>query len=306
LLDVIAKIKSFRRDPIKFAMPRFVSYKKKISFSLKNNIKYLPEKELVGIFGVGIFSLPFNNKPLKIVKATIGVIGNRIRIVYMFIKRKPVPEEFPVKKLKCVGIDIGVKKIAVLSTGRFYSYSTIERKLIKKRDDYIEGLRNLTKKGKHYCRRYKQLKVRIEEMTGRIKEIKEATIKHIMNYIRTKFNVIFIEKNLIAIHRLSKIRNINENVCKSNMFKLYTKIIEINKIYKNIKVIEVPNAFTSKRCNECGKQSAESRKGDRFKCIFCGHKANADLNASLNILQRGLEIIKGKSLFGLCPISNIA
>ena len=44
---------------------------------------------------------------------------------------------------------------------------------------------------------------------------------------------------------------------------------------------------TSRRCNPCGHVSAESRKSQaEFKCVSCGHEANADYNASENVRDR--------------------
>ena len=44
---------------------------------------------------------------------------------------------------------------------------------------------------------------------------------------------------------------------------------------------------TSRRCNPCGHVSADSRKSQaEFHCVSCGHKANADHNASRNIRDR--------------------
>lgn len=44
---------------------------------------------------------------------------------------------------------------------------------------------------------------------------------------------------------------------------------------------------TSRRCNPCGHVSVDSRKSQaEFHCVACGHKANADHNASRNIRDR--------------------
>ena len=37
----------------------------------------------------------------------------------------------------------------------------------------------------------------------------------------------------------------------------------------------------------CGYTNKENRNGEMFKCMGCGHVANADGNASVNIIQRG-------------------
>lgn len=55
-------------------------------------------------------------------------------------------------------------------------------------------------------------------------------------------------------------------------------------------VIEVPAAFTSRTCHECGAVDAAFRKGTVFACTACGHTAHADTNAALNILRAGLAL----------------
>ena len=48
--------------------------------------------------------------------------------------------------------------------------------------------------------------------------------------------------------------------------------------------------FTSQTCTECGHVLKENRKSqDKFVCTSCGHTANADTNASKNILDRGIH-----------------
>ena len=55
-------------------------------------------------------------------------------------------------------------------------------------------------------------------------------------------------------------------------------------------LLKVDPKFTSQTCNECGHVSKENRKSqDKFVCTACGHTANADINASKNILARGIH-----------------
>lgn len=56
------------------------------------------------------------------------------------------------------------------------------------------------------------------------------------------------------------------------------------------RLIEVPAAYTSQTCAECGVVDARSRQDQaRFVCTGCGHEANADTNAAIIILKRGLD-----------------
>ena len=51
----------------------------------------------------------------------------------------------------------------------------------------------------------------------------------------------------------------------------------------------VPACHTSQRCSHCGEIHKESRKGERYECVSCGHALDADTNASINILDSFLN-----------------
>jgi transposase len=66
------------------------------------------------------------------------------------------------------------------------------------------------------------------------------------------------------------------------------------------KPMEVPAARTSQTCGACGHWAKENRPHkdvfgkplqDAFRCVACGHDANADENASQIIALRGLQQI---------------
>ena len=53
----------------------------------------------------------------------------------------------------------------------------------------------------------------------------------------------------------------------------------------------VPPALTSQRCNECGHTEPGNRANrDVFRCLGCGHEADADDNAARNIRDRALGL----------------
>jgi putative transposase len=56
-------------------------------------------------------------------------------------------------------------------------------------------------------------------------------------------------------------------------------------------VIAVDPRHTSQRCAQCGHTSAENRVTQaEFRCLACGHEANADVNAARNVLRAGLAL----------------
>jgi transposase len=48
----------------------------------------------------------------------------------------------------------------------------------------------------------------------------------------------------------------------------------------------VASAYTSQECAHCGFTAKDNRKGDHFRCVFCGTVDTADGNAAKGILKR--------------------
>jgi putative transposase len=56
-------------------------------------------------------------------------------------------------------------------------------------------------------------------------------------------------------------------------------------------VIAVDPRHTSQRCAQCGHVAAGNRVFQaEFRCLACGHRAHADVNAAKNILRAGLAL----------------
>jgi len=54
------------------------------------------------------------------------------------------------------------------------------------------------------------------------------------------------------------------------------------------RVVEVVAAYSSLECSVCGHIAAESRESQAvFRCVACGHAEHADVNAAMNINNRG-------------------
>ena len=56
------------------------------------------------------------------------------------------------------------------------------------------------------------------------------------------------------------------------------------------RLVEVPAPRTSQTCSACGEVDPASHDRRRFACATCGHCADADVNAALNILAAGQAV----------------
>ena len=74
------------------------------------------------------------------------------------------------------------------------------------------------------------------------------------------------------------------------------------KCYWNGSEFELVNPrMTSRRCSQCLFESKDNRKGKVFLCLSCGHKEDADVNASKNIDRAG----RARRACGDAPIGVI-
>ena len=62
-------------------------------------------------------------------------------------------------------------------------------------------------------------------------------------------------------------------------------------------LVTVDAAFTSQTCTSCGTVDAQSRESQAvFRCVACGHREHADVNAAQNILRRSTALMRMEDL----------
>lgn len=67
----------------------------------------------------------------------------------------------------------------------------------------------------------------------------------------------------------------------------FAQLLEQKCLKTGCKLIRVDPAYTSQTCSECGHCEKDNRPSQsEFVCLKCGFEANADLNASINILNK--------------------
>jgi len=72
----------------------------------------------------------------------------------------------------------------------------------------------------------------------------------------------------------------------------FRRQLEYKQTWRGGMVVAVDPRDTSRTCPCCGHVSAENRKTQAvFRCVRCGHAADADVNAARNILAAGHAVI---------------
>lgn len=163
-----------------------------------------------------------------------------------------------------VGCDIGYKKLLVFSDGSQSNtdFTKIYEKIARKKQGSKQFKRTLKERDNLINREINSLNLQGVK-TLVVEDLKN--VKHKSKFSK-KFN------NLCQRWSYPKVLGKTGRFCEEN----------------GIELVKVPPAYTSQICSVCGFQHRDNRKGEKFLCGKCGVKMDADYNASINILHRGV------------------
>ena len=215
----------------------------------------------------------------------------------------PVKSEQEIKT--CIGVDVGVKKLASLSNGelianpRFDQQSERRLKIRQRRlSRKKKGSKNKTRAAIRVARVHQKIRrqrndyqwktaKRIAESADLI-VFEDLNIKGMKSRCKTKWDD---EKQRYLRNNQSAKSQLNKAISDASWYSLKLKTkYQASKLGN--RVAEINPRKTSQECSQCGYVSPNNRDGEKFVCEACGHHADADIDAGAVIGKRGLEIFK--------------
>jgi len=190
-----------------------------------------------------------------------------------------IPDE-PIKApTDVLGVDLGIKKIAVCSNGTKFTGEQIQ----SVRNRYHALRQRLQSKGTRSAKR------RLKKISGREKrfqkDVNHRISKQIASLANQHSSAIALE-DLTNIRKTARHRKRFRRIFHRWAFFQLRQFISYKAQMSGIQVILVDPAYTSQICSQCG--SFGIRNAEHFSCPFCGFFADADYNASLNIRSRAV------------------
>jgi len=190
-----------------------------------------------------------------------------------------VPVQSPSKVL---GVDLGLNNLAVSSDGKFYL-----KHHVRDRVSRFRGLKSrLQSKGTPSAKRHLKSAAGKEHRFRR--DVNHCVTKQIVGHVvRQGFDT-------IAIEDLDGIRDRKKELSKSFRARLHSwpfeqfrEFLTYKALSVGVGVREVSPRYTSQRCSRCGHVDKSQRDGNLFRCLKCGYREHADLNAAFNISKSG-------------------
>ena len=196
-----------------------------------------------------------------------------------------------------LGIDLGVKELAVCSNGMVFK-NINKTNQIKKLEKRLKHLQRKVskkyesnKKGGRYLKtnNIKDLEKRINKLHRKLKNIRlDYTHKCTSTIVKTKPCRIVMED--LNIKGMIKNKHLSKAIQQQNLYK-FIKQLEYKCEWNNIDFVQVNRFYpSSKMCSNCGNIKKDLKLSDRIYKCECGLTIDRDFNASLNLANYGKSL----------------
>lgn len=198
-----------------------------------------------------------------------------------------------------VGIDLGLKDLAMCSDGNTYqniNKTQRVKKLEKRRrrlQRSISRKYNMNKKGDHYKKTSNIIKREKEllKLTSRLTNIRRNHLHQTTSeIIKRKPSFICIED--LNVRGMMKNRHLSKAVQQQSFYE-FRRQIEYKSAWNHIPVIIADRFFpSSKLCSCCGMIKKDLKLSDRIYKCECGNTIDRDFQASLNLKMYGENVLR--------------
>ena len=202
-----------------------------------------------------------------------------------------------------IGIDLGIKDLAVCSNGNVYQNinKTQKVKKLEKRKHRLQ--RSVSrryeknKKGVRYCKTRNIIK-REKEILKIFKRLTNIRQNHLhqttSDIVKRKPSFICMED--LNVSGMMKNKHLSKAIQKQSFYE-FKRQIEYKSTRNNISVIIADRFFpSSKLCSSCGYIKHDLKLSDRTYRCDCGNIIDRDFQASLNLKAYGENVLKQQSI----------
>ena len=188
-----------------------------------------------------------------------------------------------------IGIDLGLKDLAIVSNGKTYrninksaGLKKLEKQLIREQRSLSRKYENLKKGESTQRANIQKQKLKVQKLHHKMDNIRTDYMnKTIAEIVKTKPSYIAIED--LNVKGMMKNRCLSKAVASQKFYEFRTRLKA--KCDENGIELRVADRFypSSKTCHHCGSVRKNLKLSDRIYRCECGYVADRDLNAALNL-----------------------
>jgi putative transposase len=254
-------------------VPRFKKKVRKASFTLDGSIKLEHFKIKVPVIG---WLKTYERLPQGLTPKSVTISRHADRWFISF-KIEVGPVVTP-KPIECVGVDLGVKSLATLSTGEVFEGAKSYKKYEKK----LSRLQYLMRHKQIGSSNYKEAQLKIARLHLRVANIRKDTLHKLTTYISKNHAVIGLED--LNVSGLMKNRKLAKVIGDMGFYEFRRQMEYKSQLYGS-KLVFVDRFYpSSKTCSNCNAVKKSLLLSERtFECDECQFQCDRDLNASINL-----------------------
>ena len=192
-----------------------------------------------------------------------------------------------------IGIDLGIKDLAICSDGIVYkniNKTSKIKKLKKKKRRLQRKISNkylINKKGVCYIKTSNIIKLekQLLKLNKRLTGIRTDYLHQVTTEIINR-EPMFIALEDLNVKGMMKNKHLAKAIQEQSFYE-FKRIITYKALWNNIEIVDVPRFYpSSKTCSECGSYKKDLKLSDReYICEECGCIIDRDLNASINLAK---------------------
>ncbi len=282
LHDSIMRFFRLKKKDSKAGFPRFKSFNRVKSLCYPQHGFWFEEKKL--------HITPFGEIQIKKSRELNG------EIEALILKKEPSGKWYAVFAIELeksepklhsdsqIGVDLGLLNFATLSNGTVIQnpryFRELEEKLVFQQKRFSRKIK--------WSKNFSKQKIKVALIHEKIVNARKDFMHNLSTQLVNSYSLIALEnlniKNLVKNHNLAK------SISDVSWYT-FTQMLLYKAESAGTKVVLVNPRNTSKECSNCHLIKKELHLNQRIYCCSdCGLNLNRDLNAAINILNKGLTV----------------
>lgn len=245
----------------------------------------------------------------RIIRATLTQARSGRWFVSFTVERSP-KRRSPRKPDAVIGIDLGLRRLAVLSTGEHVGnprplhgalrrLARLQRQLDRQRralnhDNYDEKGTVRPGPGRwEHSNRMLRTRERIARLHARVANLRREAAHQLTSSLTRRYGVIGVESLNVA--GMLRDRHISRSLSDAGLGMILRQL-DCKASWSEVTLVSADRFYpSSKTCSRCGEVKAQlSRSATVFACERCSLEMDRDKNAALNLARLALEMTQAE------------
>jgi putative transposase len=271
--------------PVGFPRPKKKGRARDACRFTTGTIKVLPDRKHVQLPRIGVLKTHESTRKLarrleqgtaRILAATISRRADRWFVSFTVEVQRPIPTTNG--KPSVIGVDVGIRTLAVLSTGTTIANPrALERSLRK-----LRRLNRELHRRRPNSRRRRLTRRRLARVHGRAADVRRDAIHKLTTTLATGHGILVVEHLNVA--GMLQNRRLARAIADNGLAELRRQLAYKTTWYGSRLLVADRFYPSSKTCSACGWVKAKLTLAERsFACEACGLRLDRDLNAARNL-----------------------